>query len=106
MPLSKDAEILSKKPTKENVQALADLKGISYNMAEKYFNKVCSCGKKLNPDEIAMYYKMFGRYENKTASEDTRKPLCKQCMCKKLGISAKEYVERMIKFRDQNCNLF
>ena len=104
--LSKEYELLNSKKTPKRIQELADIKGLSYNMAEKYFNKTCSCGKKLNPDEIAMYYKMFGRYEEKTANEDNRELLCKQCLCKKLGITAKEYTEKIIEFRNQNCNLF
>lgn len=35
-------------------------------------------GKKLNPDEIAMYLKLYGRYEGKT---DDRTYLCKSCLC-------------------------
>lgn len=105
-PISKEYEILQKKPTEKNIQALADIKGISYNMAEKYFDKKCICGKKLNPDEIAINYKLFGRYEDKTAEEDTRELYCKQCLCKKLNITTKEYNEKIIEFRNQDCKLF
>lgn len=104
--LSKEHELISKKKTKERIKELANLKGISENMAEKYWNKKCSCGKKLNPDEIAMNYKLFGRYEDIDASKDDRELLCKECMCKKLGITSKEYSEKVQEFRSSGCNLF
>lgn len=72
-------------------------------MAEKYWDKKCLCGKKLNPDEIAMFYKIFGRYENQ---EDNRQLLCKKCLCEKLNITTKEYSEKVMEFRKQGCNLF
>ena len=103
--LSKEYELLSKKKTKERVEELAEIKGISYDMAEKYWNKSCSkCGKaKLNPDEIAMFYKLYGRYEEK---EDNRELMCKDCLCKELGITPKEYSLKVQEFRKQGCNLF
>lgn len=104
--LSKEYELISKKKTDERIKKLANLKGISENMAEKYWNKKCSCGKKLNPDELAMNYKLFGRYEDINANEDDRELLCKECMCKKLGITSKEYVEKVQEFRSSGCNLF
>lgn len=101
--LSKEYEIISKKKTKERIQYLAEVKGITFEMAEKYWDKKCSCGKKLNPDETAMNFKLFGRYEDQ---EDNRQLLCKDCMCKKLGITSKEYVLKVQEFRNQGCNLF
>ena len=71
-----------------------------------YWNKKCSCGKKLNPDEIAMNYKLFGRYENIKADDDNREMLCKSCMCKKLNITSKEYADKVVEFRSQGCELF
>lgn len=103
--LSKEYELISKKKTKERVEELAKIKGISYEMAEKYWDKSCGvCGKaKLNPDEIAMFYKMYGRFEGK---EDNRKPMCKNCLCEDLGITPKEYSLKVQEFRRQDCNLF
>ena len=75
-------------------------------LAEKYWDKKCDCGKKLNPDEIAMNYKLFGRYEDISANEDNRQLYCKECMCKKLGITSKEYSEKVMEFRLQGCELF
>ena len=104
--MSKEYEILSKKKTKDRIKELAELKGISEAMAEKYWDKKCDCGKKLNPDEIAMNYKLFGRYEDISANEDNRQLYCKECMCKKLGITSKEYSEKVMEFRLQGCELF
>jgi phosphoadenosine phosphosulfate reductase len=84
--LSKEYEIISAKKTPERIQELADIKGISCDMAEKYWDKKCKCGQKLNPDEVAMFYKLYGRYEGK---EDNRVLLCKKCLCKELGITPK-----------------
>ena len=104
--MSKEYEILSKKKTEDRIKELAELKGISKTMAEKYWDKKCDCGKKLNPDEIAMNYKLFGRYEDISANEDNRQLYCKECMCKKLGITSKEYTEKVKEFRLQGCELF
>ena len=101
--VSKEYEIISKSKTKERIKELSDIKGISEEMAAKYWNKTCTCGKKLNPDEIAMFYKMFGRYENK---EDNRLPLCKSCLCKELNLTQEEYADKVKYFRDQGCELF
>lgn len=102
--ISKEYEIINSKKTNEKIKELADIKGISCEMAEKYWNKNCKkCDKKLNPDEIAMFYKLYGRYENK---EDNRKLLCKKCLCEDLKISQKEYTEKVKEFRNSGCNLF
>lgn len=101
--LSKDAILSSKAPTKENVHALAELKGISDEMAEKYFRKTCSCRKKLNPTEIAMFYKTQGCMEGE---EDNRTVLCQKCLCELNGWSKREYLDKANEFRDGGCNLF
>lgn len=101
--VSKEYELINSKKTKERIKELSEIKGISETMAEKYWDKKCECGKKLNPDEIAMFYKMFGRYENE---EDNRKLLCKKCLCEKLEMTTKEYSEKIKEFRQQGCNLF
>lgn len=101
--MSKESEIITRKATPERLNALAELKGISTEMASKYFNKVCSCGKKLNPTEIAMYLKLTGRYEG---VEDNRQYLCKKCLCDYMNISSNEYKEKQIAFSEEGCNLF
>ena len=100
---SKEYELTTKKATDERVKELAELKGISEDLARKYFKKECSCGKKLNPGEVAMFLKLTGRYENQ---EDARQYLCKKCLSEKLGMTTKEYKEKMIEFTNQGCELF
>lgn len=101
--MSKESEITSRKPTKESIKELAELKGVSEEVALKYFQKKCSCGKKLNPDEIAMYLKMFGRYEG---HEDNRTYLCKNCLCESFGMTKDDYASKVREFRNQGCELF
>lgn len=100
---SKEHMIISQKPTPERVKELAELKGISEAMANKYFNRTCPCGKKLNPTEIAMFFKTQGRLENQ---EDNRDILCKSCLCDKMGWTKTQYKEKRIEFQDSGCNLF
>ena len=101
--LSKEYYIIGNKPTKERVRQLAKLKGISEDMAVKYFQKICSCGKRCSPTEIAMFYKTKGRFEGQ---EDNRVVLCKKCLCKNLGISENEYKQMATEYRDDGCSLF
>lgn len=101
---SKENDLISKKKTTERVKELANIKNISYEMAEKFFdNKVCSCGAKLNPTELGMFYKIYGRQENEI---DNRTPLCKKCLCEELNIAPKEYAQKAIDFRNEGCDLF
>lgn len=83
---------------------MSKLLGISEELAEKYFNRKCNkCGKKLNPTEVAMFLKMFGRYENQA---DDREFLCKKHICENLQMTTKEYDKKAIEFSEQGCNLF
>lgn len=101
--LSKEYYLITNNPTKERVKELAKLKGISEDMAEKYFKKVCICGKKMNPTELAMFYKIQGRFEG---LKDNRPVLCKKCLCKEMNINTKEYEKMATDFRDSGCTLF
>lgn len=102
--LSKEYFIIGSKPTKERVQKLAEIKGISEDMAKKYFQKVCICGKKISsPTEIAMFYKLKGRLENQ---DDNRPVLCKKCLCQELDLTGKQYDKMAREFREDGCNLF
>ena len=95
---------MNRKPTPENIRLLADTKGISEEMAKKYFEATCeACGKKCNETEIAMFYKTFGRFES---AKDTRKPLCQKCYCKKVGIDPHEFFKRAHEFVEEGCPLF
>lgn len=119
----KEQEIIMSKPTDEKIALLSELKGCSKDIAKKYFNKQCSCGKKLNAEEVGMYLKYFGRYENsesintfqaqlslfdeaKDKTVDSRNYLCKNCFCKTLDIKTNQYEEKVRYFRDTGCNLF
>ena len=99
--ISKEHEILKLKPTKERVIQLSEIKGISYELAEKYFNKTCNrCDKKLNSDEVALNLKMFGR------SIDLSKAICGKCYQDEFNINRKEYSKMIKGFRDGGCSLF
>ena len=102
--MSKENEILKLKKTKDRIKELSEVKGISEKLAEKYWDKnICNCGKKLNPDEIAMNLKLFGRMEN---VEDIRQFKCKNCLCEYMGWNKNTYKEQMMKFRNDGCELF
>ena len=101
--LSKEYFLINNKPTPERVRELSNIKGISENMALKYFQKTCSCGKKCSPTEIAMFYKTQGRFENQ---EDNRTVLCKKCLCEKNNWTSKQYYELVNDFQESGCNLF
>lgn len=101
--LSKEYYITNNKPTPPRIKELAELKGISPEMAAKYFQKTCSCGKKCNPTEVAMFYKTQGRFEN---CEDNRVVLCKKCLCEKMNWTSKHYYELANEFKELGCNLF
>lgn len=100
---SKLYEYITKNPTQERIEIVSEILGISNNMAQRYFKQNCSCGKKLNPDEIAMFLKLNGRYEG---VEDNRTYLCKNCLCEQFSISKDRYSEMVREFRNQGCNLF
>lgn len=98
---SKEYDIIQLKPTKERVKELSELKGISEELAEKYFKKICkNCGKKLNPNEVGMNLKYFGR------EFPVENMICKKCFCKNMDMNLKEYNKQVIQFRDSGCNLF
>lgn len=95
---------LLQKQSDENIKLYANLKGLSENMAKKFFNRVCGkCGKPMKENEIAMFFKLFGRYENQV---DNRDVLCKKCVCEQLGITKTKYEEKNMEFIEQGCNLF
>lgn len=103
-PKCKNTDLLRSEPTDDNVKLYAQLKGLSENMARKYFNRTCgNCGRKMVENEIAMFYKLCGRFENTT---DNREVLCKKCLCKQLNMTTKEYSQKNIDFIEQGCNLF
>lgn len=101
---TKDIKYLALKPTKENVHKFALYKGISDDMARKFWDKYCDkCGKSCSSTEIAMFYKTYGRYENEI---DNRNPLCIKCFCSENGITREQYYQDILSYREQGCNLF
>lgn len=103
-PVSVDNKYLSLPPTPENIKAYAEYKGISIEMASKFWNNICGkCGQKISPIAISMFYKYYGRYEG---MEDNRKPLCKKCFLKENNMSNKEFYQIAHNYKEQGCELF
>ncbi|MEG2289657.1 MAG: phosphoadenosine phosphosulfate reductase family protein [Clostridium sp.] len=100
---SKIQEIIQKKETDDRVKEVSKILGVSYDLARKYFRRKCTCGKKLNPGEIAMFLKINGRFEG---IEDDRDYLCKKCICETMGWTSDDYRDKSIEFMEQGCNLF
>ena len=89
------AGVVREIPTQEVIDEFAKHRGITLELAQKYFktNK-CNCGKRLSKDVIALNMKLYGR--------DTNSRKCLKCLDK-----PKEELEKMIQdFKDMNCNLF
>lgn len=92
-PMYKNQYLLKKLPTDENVKLYADIKGLSYDMAKKYFNRVCGkCEKPMKENEIAMFFKLFGRYENQV---DNRDVLCKNVYVNNLVLQKQSMKKRI-----------
>lgn len=93
--------MVREQPTKEVIEEFMQYKGIdSYEIAEKYFNKKCTCcGKNIrNKDTIAMNLKMHGR--------NITRFMCKKCLTKELHIDAKKWNGYIRQFKSQGCSLF
>lgn len=101
---SKDMEFLDKKPTKENIHEYAEYKGLSDEMAAKFWNRECrECGKKAPPVAMSMFYRLYGRKEGEP---DNRKPICVGCFCKQNNITRKQFYEMALRFKEEGCTLF
>lgn len=91
--------VLRPEPTNEVINELAEYKNLSYEVAEKYFNKVCNCGKKVNKkDEIAMNLKFLGRSIDEF--------MCKKCLMNYLGIDKNNWKQYVKDFKSSGCELF
>lgn len=98
---SKEYEITRLKPTKERIEELAKIKGVTQDIAKKYFkNKCFKCGKSLNPNEVEMNLKYYGR------NISIEKMICKKCFCEDNNLNSSEYNSLVINFRDSGCSLF
>lgn len=103
-PRQKACEFLDKKPTPKNIHKFAEYKGLSDEMAAKFWDKRCEkCNKKLPPIEVSMFYRLYGRKEGE---EDNRQGICWKCFCKENNITKKEYYEMAMGFKETGCNLF
>lgn len=90
--------LFRKEPTKEVIVEFAKYKNLNYEVAEKYFNKKCSCGKKITINDAALSMKFFGRKINTF--------ICIDCMSKIQGVTKKELLEKIEDFKQQGCDLF
>lgn len=103
-PSHKSLEFLNKKPTPKNIHKFAEYKGLSDEMAAKFWDKHCKiCGKKLTPIEMSMFYKLHG---TKEGEPDDRELTCGNCFCKSSGLTKKQYYEMAIGFKESGCKLF
>lgn len=103
-PLSKDFEFLNKKPTPVNIHNFAEYKGLSDEMAEKFWSRECGlCGKQCSPVAMSMFYRVYGRKEGES---DNRKPICTSCFCKQNNITKKQFYIMASKFKEEGCTLF
>lgn len=91
--------IAHSQPTKEVIQDFANLKGISFDEAKKYFKtNRCSCGKRLSKDVIALNMKLLGR--------NTDGRMCLKCLAEFFGTTKQELKNQIKEFKQQGCNLF
>lgn len=93
------AGIVREEPTYEVIQEFADLKGISYEKAQKYFkSNRCKCGKRLSKDVIALNMKLLGR--------NTEARMCLKCLAEYLGTTQKQLKQDIEQFKKEGCQLF
>lgn len=86
-------------PTKEVIEEFANYKNISFELANKYFNKTCMCcNKKLKKDDVALSMKYYGR--------SIINFKCMKCLSKDLNIDTKKLKEKILEFKETGCNLF
>ena len=97
---SREQLIVMNKPNAKNIKELAEVKGISEELAAKYFHKKCECGKNLNPTEVAVNLKFYGR----NMIED--KMECKKCFMNSNDMKRQDYKEMVWNFVNDGCKLF
>ena len=85
-------------PTQEVIEEFAKYKGLDIEIAKKYFNKVCGCGKKVKKDEVALTMKLYGRQVSIA--------LCYGCLGKAFELTPKELKQKVKEFKVEGCNLF
>lgn len=88
-----------KEPTKEVIEQYAERNGLNIDVAKKYFNHNCDCGKKIKSKEVlAMNMKFNGR--------NTIKFFCKKCLMKELNVDKDQWNNYVKSFKQQGCDLF
>ena len=90
--------MLRNEPTEGVILEFAEQHGLDINIAKKYFNKVCDCGKKLKKDDVALSMKFYGRQIEKFK--------CINCISEDLGYTKKELKEKIEEFKEDGCALF
>lgn len=94
--------IVRDKPTEEVINQFAEVSNLNIEVAEKYFNHICSkesCDKKLkSKDVLAMNFKYFGR--------NTNTFFCKKHLMEYLKIDKIEWNNAVNRFKNQGCDLF
>ena len=94
--------VYREEPTEEIVEKFAERNNLHIDVAEKYFNHICSeegCRKKIRSKEIAgMNMKYYGRHINNFK--------CKKHLMLDLGIKKQEWEEQVKRFKNQGCDLF
>lgn len=99
--------VYRKEPTTEAIQEFANYKGITYDVAEKYFLRTCinECKNKRgniaaikDKDTLAMNMKMFGRNIDKF--------MCKKCLLKYFEWTKENWDNKVQEFKESGCKLF
>lgn len=105
--LAWNGTVFREEPTEDVIQEFADYSGIEFNVASRYFNKICANGclnrrkkplKIKDKDVLAMNMKYHGR--------DTTKFLCKKCFMKLYGWNDEQWNNEVDRFKQQGCVLF
>lgn len=85
--------------TPEIIQEFAKQQGLTYELAEKYFNKTCSCcNKKLKKNDIGLNLKFISR-----RLEEFQ---CTKCLAVTLGYTNKQMKDKAKELKTQGCELF
>lgn len=85
--------------TEEVIKEFAELQGLNYDIAKKYFGKKCiCCNKKLKSIDVALSMKFYGRQ-----IENFK---CIKCLSKDFNVPVKELRSRAKTFSKDGCDLF
>ena len=85
-------------PTSEVIKEFAEYKGISTELASKYFNQKCSCGANINDIAVGLNMKYNGR--------NTKEFRCLKCLAKEFGKTQKQLKEIARQLKIGGCELF